>query len=180
MPKTAKNQARVPNNLVTNVPKAIRTAEQSVVSAMRRLTSSANTLAATTGVSLGTSTVTTSAEWSNMSARYVEARVLAIRMTMIPNSSAGFPLIVATDRSGALSAPASSAVAFQMAGAKLFYIGATVGKCQVYTAKAQDLEDFEFDNVGSMTNRFAVTMYNASATGVGYYLEYIVEFRGSR
>ncbi len=160
--------------------RAITAAEASTVRCIRRLTLPAQTLTTLTGVVLTTGTVTSCGEWASESSRWCEARVLAIRAHLIPNTTAGFPMIVATERSGALTAPGSAAVAYQMASAKLIYIGATVGKVQCVEARALDLEDQNFDAVGALANRFAIQMFNPSGVTQGYYVEFIVEFRGSR
>ncbi len=45
---------------------------------------------------------------------------------------------------------------------------------------ARDLEDFNFDATGSVTQKFGFQIYNSSATTLQYELEFIAEFRGIR
>ncbi len=182
MPKTSQSKQGSGGG-ATRLPdprKAVARAEQTTSSVTRRLTLVGSSVLNGSSGQVVSSGVTSAAEWAGLSARYVEFRVLAIILHFIPNGAASNPLIVSTDRSGALAAPASAAVAFSASGAQLIYPGATVGKVVKYEAFAKDLEDYNFDAVGSPTARYAVSMWNSSASAINYFVEWIVEFRGSR
>ncbi len=94
-------------------------------------------------------------------------------------------LIVGTDRSGSLAALSTVAQVAMLQATKSF--SGTDGKLAVYEAKATDLEDQNFDPVGSMVARFAIQTgwQNSSGTGAALWtnltmmIEYAVQFRGT-
>lgn len=168
-------------SMVVNPRAMMKRADNTTASLVRRFTT-LGTLATATGLTLGSAGITTALEWTNISARYTEARVLGIRVFWSPIAAAasGILLPIATDRSGALANPVSVNAAWGLAGARLICCTATAKTLPVYEAWATDLEDFNFQPVGSITSQYAVQTYNGTGSALAYYVEYIVEFRGNR
>jgi len=168
-------------SLIVNPRTALRSAEQSTSSVIRRFTNIPTGIATASGFSYTSSSVTGTTEWSNVSGRYTEARVLSVSLYMLPGTSLTTPAVIAAvDRSGALAAPGSAVAAWAMANAQLWFANATLARPPKLVAFAKDIEDFNFDPVGSMTSRFSVLGYNTSSGTIQFYTEYVVELRGPR
>lgn len=136
-----------------------------------------NIAAATAGWGLSSTT-----EWSSYSARFTEYRVLAIKVTVVPytvSASSEASMVLSTDRSGAVGAPANLNVCWAGTAPRVFFTGQV--KPGSYEAKAIDLEDQDYSPVGTIISTFSV---QAFATGpvstqlFGAYVEYLVEFKG--
>jgi len=133
-------------------------------------------------------------EWANLSAVYVQARVIEIRVTLFPyrNPASGtgftgngtdYMVVAGTDRSGALAAPTTIGGVFGLSQPKCFTSNAVVP--HVITAKAIDLEDQEFFAIGTPVAKFAIQVASqmigvTAAPSVFWQLnEFIVEFKGA-
>ncbi len=162
-----------------NPKKAFEYVDSTPAGMVRRFTYIPSSLAAATGVSVSTSTVTLSAEWAQLSARFSEFRVLGMRVYVRNNGSNG-TLIYSVDRSGVLGAPGSATAAWQQAGAKLVQTNNSMSSPARLEALATDLEDYNFQPIASPSNVFAISMYNDSAAAVIYYVEFAAELRGVR
>ncbi len=160
--------------------------QQNVV---RRL-SMAGSLSTGAGGGVGTrflsSSVNTATEWSSLAAVYTQARVVEMRVHYVPTvplttgvSQSG---VFGTDRSGSLAIPATLSACWALNNPKVF-VGAMV-KPAVYTARAIDLEDQDFDPVTAMTARYAIQLFvqngPTSALVGNYLIEFAVEFKGAQ
>lgn len=155
------------------------------LSLVKRLTQVA-TLAASTTLKVASSDFTGAQEYGNVAALYSEARVLAIKLTLVAVVNTGFLpsyAIFGTDRSGALLAASFTSVAsiWGLQNAQLHTLPTSDKSPITYEARATDLEDQLFDAIGSATNRFAIFLQHVMAnTTVSVFREYLVEFRGSQ
>ena len=144
--------------------------------------------AAATGTFLASTGVTTATEWSSYAARWMQARVLSMRLvavtgnlvTTLAGPSATSILVVGTSRSGV--APTVLTVASISALAAVKYFSGVKGDVCRYTASATDIEDQDFDPVGAMTSKYGIALILRAATAASstatYTVEYAVEFRG--
>jgi hypothetical protein len=137
-------------------------------------------------VSINAGSIRSSAtEWGSYSGRYVEYRMLALRVHVSDQQgvSQACTAIFSTDRSGVLITPTTVAQQWAMANPKVFNLDYSVTKMPSYEAKAIDLEDQLFTPVGQTSlNSFAIILgvnIPAAATASWtYYTEAIVEFKG--
>jgi hypothetical protein len=138
------------------------------------------------GATFLSSAVTTSTEWSSLSARWSEARVLQIKVHYAdtvypPNVNA---IVFSTDRAGVSGAPTSTVNCWSGDNAKVFNTDVQSVGLPKYSARAIDLEDQDFSAVGAMTATFAIRAASQGPTAVvatiGFmFVEYLVEFRGA-
>jgi len=130
---------------------------------------------------------TSSTEWANYAVRYVEARVLAVRLNFLPfgTSSAAAPMdvvagVIATDRSGALSTPTSWGQVWALADPRPFTD--QMVKPFTYQAQAIDLEDQDYQPVGALGATFSVLYAVSAQVGNSACLflatDFLVEFKG--
>jgi hypothetical protein len=135
------------------------------------------------------SQVANSQEWNSLSARYVEFRVLEIKVTIVPlASSAGATsgqsmLIMAGDRSGSLAVPSAQATVWGLQAPKVYTFNTTM-PCK-YTMRAIDLEEQNFVSVGAPVASYGIqySIYAPAYTSstVAYLLiEWVVEFKGAQ
>jgi len=175
------------------VPNAQQTSE------IRRLTLAFTTMSSggslTGSATVLTSGVTSATEWANYSARWTQARVLSLRIRIVPvplvgTVASGVPtttqpsyIVIGTDRSGALSSGTIAATQ-ALAAVKYAMFNIASPKLITYEAQASDFEDQNFDPVGSMVSRFGIQMSwigpSASVAVGAYAVEYGVQFRGPR
>jgi len=127
------------------------------------------------------------AEWPSMAAVYVQYRVIEIRITLCPFTTAGQAdgiLVMGTDRSGALAAITTVTAAWGLTMPKVFSLR-TLTKPAQYTAKAIDLEDQDYTPVGAPVPLFSI-QYSLAASGLVsvpalFRLnEFVVEFKGTQ
>ncbi len=163
---------------------------------VRRLTIVSTAASGAAGVysgnSVSGSSLNLTNEWSSLSSRWQEYRVLAIKMTFVPRYPVGYVsaatgatayvnglLYIATDRSGA-GTYASVPALMSATGSKMY----PTSKQVVYEARALDLDDQLFNDVGTLTSNFRIVFGLtdlAAATSVTHYdtlVEFMVEFRG--
>ncbi len=144
---------------------------------------------------IGTSSVTGAAEWSSYSARWTEARVLAVRLRFVPRYPMGYfaaatgataaansQLFIGTDRSGAATITTANAIlALEKSQIQ------PGNKVVMYEAQAIDLEDQLFSSIGTMANNFRVA-YGVICSGApagattifDLFVEWMVQFRGAQ
>jgi len=126
-------------------------------------------------------------EWNSMAARFVEYRILAIRVSLASgiaaaNANSAF-VIFATDRSGVATTPTTPTGTYAFSEAKLFNGAMTTPQVIEYEARALDLEDQLFTPVGTTAGTYQVYFYiqGTSATQIyEYAVEFMVEFRGQQ
>jgi hypothetical protein len=135
------------------------------------------------------SAVANAAEWSNLSAVYVQYRTIEIRVTVVPmmSTTSSAPseqgvLVFGTDRGGAAGVPSSYATIWGLQAPKVHTL--QMVKPAVYTARAIDLEDQDFVICSAPASVFAVQFGinapNVLSTGVAFVLyDYVVEFKGN-
>jgi hypothetical protein len=128
-----------------------------------------------------------STEWSSFTARYVEYRMLALRLHVTDQlgASQSATVIFSTDRSGVLTTPTTPAQQWAMANPKVMNLDYSVTKMPSYEAKAIDLEDQLFTPVGQTSlNTFAIILginIPTATTAIWtYYVEAMLEFKGSQ
>ncbi len=129
-----------------------------------------------------TSSVTSTQEWSNLAARWSEARVLQIKVHYIDSVSNFNAIVFSTDRSGALTAPTTNLQVWGGDAAKVFNADVQTPQTPKYSARAIDLEDQDFAAVGAMTNNYSIRvgLSGTASTAIAYlFVEYMVEFRGA-
>ncbi len=153
---------------------------------VRRLTAPATNITTSAGgTAFGrilSSAAISATEWASYAARYTEARVLAMRFHVVAAAGSAITsdrIILSTDRSGILAAPASEQAVWAQTAPKIFIDAMVVPG--VYEVRATDLEDQLFDAVTTMTNRFGIqyaAFGTASTTIFSLLPEYMVEFRG--
>ncbi len=132
-------------------------------------------------------------EWNTFSARYLDYRVLRLKVTYSPlyvvntsftaaTGNAG-PIIMWSDPSGQLSGPVTPAGAWAVEGAKIF----SLYKQWSYVMQASQREHLLFTMIGTpivAANRFQMggfaTGLTISTTFGTFYYEAIVELRGSQ
>ncbi len=163
-----------------------------MTSEVRRLSQVTTLAPASTSSRYLSSGVTSAQEWTSYLARWTEARVLSVRITLaVPldgsaPTASGIPgrCFIGTDRSAALASGLSAAATAALAAVRNF--PASDGRLIQYEARATDFEDQNFDAVGSMTARFAIHVLYTAVSGTGaavwssipVMLEYGVQFRG--
>lgn len=132
-------------------------------------------------------TVTLSTEWSGLSPRWAEYRVLRIKTHFadyaLPTSTNANYVVFATDRSGIVAAPTSAVDCWARDAAKIYNADNQVPNFPKYAVKASDLEDQEFISTGLSTSRYAIHYFGASNSPsvavASMFVEYLVEFRGA-
>jgi len=118
---------------------------------LRRLSQAVGQVSSTAGalvlIRILDSQAANCAEWASMSAVYVQFRVIAVRVVLIPSRGGvatnyqDCPGVAGTDRSGALAAPSSVAGVWALNNPKPFLLTNTDKKPFSYEARAIDLED---------------------------------------
>ncbi len=119
-------------------------------------------------------------EWPNLSARYVEYRVLSIRVHLVMLNVATLA-VMATDRSGTGISPGTVASIWALQGAKVYNGDETSVTPASYEARAIDLEDQNYTSVSTNALTFGVSILvqGPNTTAVGSLLvEALVEFKG--
>jgi len=135
-----------------------------------------STTTANTVFTRGTTDVTSTTQWSNFSASYAEARVLAITIKQAGFTGGTGFAVFGTDRSGTASV-ANQAAVWGLQAARAYNTDSTAVQPHSYTARAIDLEDQLFSPVAAMPNNYAIFGINAAAAPI--LIEYLVEFKGS-
>jgi len=139
-------------------------------------------------VTFSTSAVAAATEWSSYSARYVEYRVLSLRVRGYPRYpvGAGGPptadglLSIGEDRSGMIGVPGSQAAIFALLNARLM----PTSKKWSVEMRATDLEDQNFTPIGSTAALYRIFVGCSNVAGSAatvFYdasVEMMVEFRG--
>lgn len=165
---------------------------------VRRLTTNVGAIVSSaTGLTLIrvlSSQVSNAQEWANLSAVYVQARVIEVRVTLFPyrNPAAGtgfvgngtdYMVVAGTDRSGALAAPTTVGGVFGLSQPKCFTSNGVIP--HVITARAIDLEDQEFFAIGTPVAKYAIQVaaqmvgVTAAASHFWQLNEFICEFKGA-
>jgi hypothetical protein len=143
-------------------------------------------------LAIGAGTVRTNpaTEWASYAARFQEYRVLAMKVSLVVGALGANPVneldfvIFSTDRSGALTVPASGGANWANDNPKVFNGVSTDRRLLEYEARAIDLEDQDFSPVGTTITNFAIFLTasgSVSITGVAtLFCEWMVEFRGTQ
>ncbi len=132
---------------------------------------------------VGTSSVNSATEWSSLTARYAEFRVLRIKVHYVDLVTTPSAVVFAGDRAGNLATPTTVAEVWARDAAKAFNSDTTTPNMPKYQMSAIDIEDQDFQPVNAPSNNYAIHMalegFAASATIGRLYVEYMVEFRGA-
>ncbi len=163
-------------------------------SELRRLTTGPASLAlgGANAVVLLSSGATSAQEWATYSQRWTQARVTSMRVHIItpldarvPSGGTPLALLLGTDRSGALTGVSAPTGLLALASVK--YLSACKGDIHTYEVRAIDLEDQDYDPISSLQPRFSIQMYFDGGAGTPaagwscrYYIEYAVQFKGTR
>lgn len=195
----AANDRDVQSEVARALSRAVRTLNGS--SLVKRITytsaatSNASGVLSVTGIAQFNSTNVQNlgTEWASFAARFVEYRVLKIKVTFIPLYSAntqnaatkvlaGGAAVVASDPSGA-AAPASLAAAYSLESSKLHQFH-SAWKHQMSACETDHLLFNPTSASIPAANRYSIVLYGAgldASTQYGqFFVEWITEFRGSQ
>jgi len=165
-------------NLTRFPQKASSSIVRRITTAPALLTSNGSSLSLTR---IQDSTVANGQEWANLTAVYAQFRVLSIKLWLTPFTAAQWTGVVGTDRSGALAPATTIAYIWGLQAPRLIVDQMT--KPFSYEARAIDLEDQLFVPVGAPVAHFAiqlgVTTASATSNFAFYWVEYMVEFKGT-
>ncbi len=149
---------------------------------IRRLTLAAASVAASTGFTVKATDVASAQEWSDLSPLFATFRVLAIRLSLLPNAGTTDHMTIGADLSGGLSSPANSSAVWGLVRCKQFIPSTTSPWAPTYELKACLPEHFLFAATSTPTafSNYSVQGFNASSNQFNYYVEFMVEFQGSK
>ncbi len=182
MPKKMKTTRRVRRTSAppesTLVPRvSFNRAERALATVVRRI-SYTTTLATASYITIDSSAMASSSEWSSLTTSYASVRCLALRLHVSPSASAadaGF-LLFCTHRNGNVPASTISAL---WAGERplVFDAGATARRLVFYQARPTGAGDTLFVATGSLPNTFGIKFYNGASGTVNIFVEFVAEFR---
>ncbi len=119
----------------------------------------------------------TTNEWASFSARYREYRVLGVRVHFEPvlkvntTTVAGGPLVIATNKGGALGTPTSHVQVYSLAKSRVF----STYKTLVYDVRPDDYTDLDIGATASPSSEFSVLLYGDSFTNsIAFFRIYIL------
>jgi hypothetical protein len=132
-----------------------------------------------------------STEWASYAARFTEYRLLKIRVHLTqsvytgPGNANNTNFVIYTDRSGILAGATTSNAAYAYSGARAFNVPFTGHSPITYSDSAIDLEDQLYTAVGTSSVDFAVVIFYLNASQVSqtvmqFYIEFMVEFKGTQ
>lgn len=139
--------------------------------------------------SIITSSVTSATEWTSLSSRFTEYRVLRMDVHVapfsLPTTSDG-AITLGTDQSG-VSSYSTVASIWALGSSKSYNLSNTDKSLITHSAHAQDLEELNYSSTSSSPgSNYSIwmavnypTAFTASLTVAALYIEYAVEFKSA-